>query len=246
MAVVAVIRISDLAERSGFAPPTLRYYETLGLLRPERDGNGYRRYRRDDVDRMRFVARAKQLGLRLEDISELIALRGDGHCPPVRDRLAALVEAKLAETWHSIAELAAFEAKLAQLARGLDAGPAPQACGEGCGCPDHPLPLESVPVACTLGAEEAGDRVAEWRAVVSAATDSTPTPHGWRLRFPGDTELAARVSALAVAEHACRPFFGFRLDLHPDALDLHVSVPSEARPLATEMFRAGDQLTAVE
>jgi DNA-binding transcriptional MerR regulator len=134
------MRISDLAERTGFPPSTLRYYESVGLLRPERDGNGYRRYQPADLDRMRFVARAKRLGLHLEEISELVALRGDGDCPLVRDRLAALVEAKLAETRRSIAELAAFEDELAQLADGLGAVPAPATCGDGCGCPDQPLP----------------------------------------------------------------------------------------------------------
>jgi MerR family transcriptional regulator, copper efflux regulator len=198
----------------------------------------------EDVDRMRFVARAKQLGLRPEEISELIALRGDGNCPPVRTRLGALVETKLAETRQLIGELAAFEAELAGLSRGLDAGPAPAACGQGCGCPDHPLPSESVPVACTLEATQAGDRLAQWRAVVSAASVSTPASDGWRLRFPLDSELAARVSALVVAEQACCPFLGFRLGLHPDAVDLHVTVPAEARPLAAELFTADDRSTA--
>ena len=245
MAVVSVLRISELAERSGFAPATLRYYEQLGLLRPERDGNGYRRYQQADVDRMRFVARAKQLGLTLEEISELVELRGEGDCPPVRDRLAALVAAKLAETRHSITELAAFEAELAQLARGLASGPAPACCGEGCGCPDHPLPLESAAVACSLDSRQAEDRLAQWHAVASAATASTQTAEGWRLRFPADPELAGTVAGLAVAEQACCPSIGFRLELRPGALELHVSVPDEARRLAAELFGTGTALTPV-
>lgn len=242
---MTVLRISDLAERSGFAPATLRYYETVGLLRPQRDGNGYRRYRQEDVERMRFVARAKQLGLRLDEIGELIRLRGDGECPPVRDRMAALVAVKLAETRHSIGELSEFEAELSRLARGLEAGPAPASCGEGCGCPDHPLPVESPPVACTLGAGEASGRVRQWRQVVAVATDSTATAQGWLLRLPPDPGLAARVSALAVAEQACCPFFGFRLELRPGALELHVSVPGAARPLAAELFAAQDSFPVV-
>jgi hypothetical protein len=99
-------------------------------------------------------------------------------------------------------------------------------------------------VACTLEATQAADRLAQWRAVVPAASVSTPAPDGWRLRFPPDSELAAKVSALAVAEQACCPFFGFRLDLRPDAVDLQVNVPPEARPLATELFTAGDRLAA--
>jgi hypothetical protein len=162
----------------------------------------------------------------------------------IPDPIAA-VDRHWIKSRHSIAELTAFEAELARLARHLDAGPAPAACGEGCGCPDHPLPVAQPPTACTLPAGQVGARLADWRRLAAAATVSAPTPEGWRLRLPADGDLAGRVAALAVAEQCCCPFFGFRLEVSVDGLELHVSVPAEARPLAPHcsLRRRGDART---
>ncbi len=46
------MRIGQLSRRSRISVRSLRHYETQGLLSPERDGNGYRRYRDADVDRV--------------------------------------------------------------------------------------------------------------------------------------------------------------------------------------------------
>ena len=65
-------RIAEVADRTGFSTPTLRYYEEIGLLPPaERTPAGYRVYDDRAVARLRFVARAKQLGCSLEEIADL-------------------------------------------------------------------------------------------------------------------------------------------------------------------------------
>ena len=201
---MTAIRISDLAEQSRVPAATLRYYESLGLLRPDRAPNGYRRYRAEDLDRLRFVTRAKQLGLRLDEIAELLLVRGDGHCPPVRERYGALLAGRLAETRRSIAELAALESELTRLHDRLQASAPPARCGEGCGCPDHPLTVDpSPPLACTLPAERAATQAGEWREILAAATSCTETAGGWRLRFAADPPLVARLAGLAAAEQRC-------------------------------------------
>lgn len=97
------MKIGELAQRTGVAIDTVRYYERQGLLpQPERQPSGYRNYRNDDVTRLRFVRRAKALGFTLEEIRELLALSGRreddmGGLKAAAEHKLAVVEAKLAE-----------------------------------------------------------------------------------------------------------------------------------------------------
>jgi DNA-binding transcriptional MerR regulator len=68
--------IAEAARRAGVRAATLRYYERIGLVRPgARRPSGYRDYTADDVSVVRFIRRAQQLGLSLDDAKQLIALR---------------------------------------------------------------------------------------------------------------------------------------------------------------------------
>ena len=54
-----VITIGDAARRSGVSAKTIRYYESIGLIRPaSRHGNNYRTYCDQDVEFLRFIQRA--------------------------------------------------------------------------------------------------------------------------------------------------------------------------------------------
>lgn len=234
---MAALRISELARRTGFPPATLRYYESVGLLDPQRDPNGYRRYGEVDVERLRFVARAKQLGLHLDEIVELLGLRGDGACPPVRGRLAELVVDKLAEARRSITELGAFEVELARLVDQLTVSSPPAACGDECGCPDHPITLDPAPPpACGLDEDAHAERRAEWRAIVEDATTHESTARGWHLTFPSDPGLAARIAGLAAAERHCCEFLAFTVEVADGYLLLEVRVDAGGETLAAELF----------
>ena len=108
------MQIGELASRVGLNPKTIRYYEAIGLLPPAaRTESGYRRYDEHDAHRLAFIQRAKVLGLRLEDIRDLLALSagGDQPCPHV----LALIDAKIADVERRIAELQAFRSELTQL-----------------------------------------------------------------------------------------------------------------------------------
>ena len=99
-------RIAEVARRSGFSAATLRYYEDIGLLpEPGRSPSGYRQYDDHAVERLAFIARAKQLGCTLEEIAELSMAWDGRECGPVQDRLGALVAAKQADVRARIAEL---------------------------------------------------------------------------------------------------------------------------------------------
>lgn len=68
--------ITEAATHAGVRPATLRYYERIGLLRPSaRRQSGYRDYTEDDVRVVRFIRRAQELGLSLDDAKQLLALR---------------------------------------------------------------------------------------------------------------------------------------------------------------------------
>ena len=70
--------IGDLARTSCVKVPTIRYYETIGLLPcPQRTGGGQRRYDKHDVQRVAFIRHARELGFNLDAIRALLALHDD-------------------------------------------------------------------------------------------------------------------------------------------------------------------------
>jgi MerR family copper efflux transcriptional regulator len=72
------ITIGRLAKQAGVNIDTIRYYERHGLLpEPARRASGYREYTATDLDRLRFVRRAKELGFTLSEISELLSLTAE-------------------------------------------------------------------------------------------------------------------------------------------------------------------------
>lgn len=73
-----VMTIGDAARLSGVPAKTIRYYESIGLIRPaSRHGNNYRAYYDQDVEFLRFIQRARGLGFSLKEIDELIVLYRD-------------------------------------------------------------------------------------------------------------------------------------------------------------------------
>src|SRR5262249_62350790 len=67
------LRVSELAERAGVAPSTVRFYERAGLLSPpRRAANGYRVFDESALDELAFIGRAKGVGMSLEDIGRLL------------------------------------------------------------------------------------------------------------------------------------------------------------------------------
>ena len=253
-------RISQLAERTGVPATTLRFYETAGLLPAERTATGYRVYGEEAVERLGFITAAKRLGLPLEEIADLLVVWENGACADVRDDLRPRLTARIGEAERHAAELAAFTATLNRALDHLDALPD---CAERCG--PHCLMDETddvdkadetdeievtdievidtvgeteawrgAPVACSLaslGDREA--RAAQWTAVLDGVP-RTRIADGVRLTLPADR--AAELAALAAAEQACCPFFGFRLDFDGPRLLLEVRAPAEGAAMLSGLF----------
>ncbi|ALP54722.1 MerR family transcriptional regulator [Candidatus Tenderia electrophaga] len=107
------MKVGELARRSGVTAETVRHYTDKGLLRPERDSaNGYQLYPEQDIGRVRFIRRAKQLGFTLSEIGRLLgyAERGTSPCPEVRD----LVQARIVENRRRLQALTALQLRLEQ------------------------------------------------------------------------------------------------------------------------------------
>lgn len=109
-----MLQIRELAEKSGVSAKTIRYYEEIGVLPPaERLPNGYRIYHESDLERLRLVSGARQLGLSLDDVREVLALRdrGEAPCHVLLDMMAQ----KADEIHQRIEELKLLELDLRQL-----------------------------------------------------------------------------------------------------------------------------------
>lgn len=121
------MNISDVAERAGLPPKTIRYYEDIGLVRPLRADNGYRQFRESDLHKLAFLGRARSLGFSLDDCRRLLELYED-HGRASAD-VKALAEHHLTEIDRKIEELSAMRRTLSHL---VD-------CCAGDGRPDCPI-----------------------------------------------------------------------------------------------------------
>lgn len=106
------MNIGEASRASGVSGRMIRYYERHGLLpEAERSDAGYRIYSEADVHRLRFVRRARDLGFRMAEISELLGLWND------RSRQSADVR-RLAQA--HIGELRERMEQLRQMVRTLE------------------------------------------------------------------------------------------------------------------------------
>ena len=104
--------IGEVAKRTGFPPPTIRYYEEVGLLKkPSRAESGYRSYSSKTVDELLFVKKAQALGFSLDEIAEILKLSRAGQKPC--ERVLAMSHRHLETIEIRIRELQKFRGYLA-------------------------------------------------------------------------------------------------------------------------------------
>lgn len=109
-----MLTIGDLSKTTGVKIPTIRYYEQAGLLpRPDRTEGNQRRYAAGERDRLSFIKHARELGLTIEAIRELIELsqHPDKPCAEA-DRIAA---EQLATVREKIERLRKLEVELERI-----------------------------------------------------------------------------------------------------------------------------------
>lgn len=107
------MNIGTASDLSHLPVKTIRYYEEIGLVTPERRGNGYRDFSDGDVQRLRFVQRARSLGFSIEECRDLLSLYQDGNRASAD--VKALTEAKIEEVDRKIGELQSLKRVLKTL-----------------------------------------------------------------------------------------------------------------------------------
>jgi DNA-binding transcriptional MerR regulator len=239
---MADYRISELAERTGFAASTLRYYEQVGLLPVERATNGYRTYTDTQLVRLQFIGRAKRLGLSLDDIRDLVRIWDEGSCAGVKARLGELIATRSGDIATRITELTAFDVELGH-ARVALSGPTPAgACDDSCGCTrlaDQPAVLPPT-IGCMLSTDERTARGDEWAALLRQATSRVALDDGVDITFQATADLTGRIAELAAREQQCCSFFEFTLDIAVGGrVTLRVRAPQEAQPMLIGLFGSG-------
>lgn len=107
------MNIGEAAERSGLPAKTIRYYEDISLVAPDRADNGYRDYSASDVHRLRFLHRARNLGFSIDECRLLLSLYSDRN--RASSDVKAMAEQKLAEIDAKIRELQSLKSALQPL-----------------------------------------------------------------------------------------------------------------------------------
>jgi len=108
------LTVSGLAHRVGVRPDTIRYYERIGLLpAAARTSGDHRRWPEAIVDRLRFIQGCQRLGLSLDEIRDLLAVRDTGACPC--EPAAPLLARHIADIDAEMTHLAALRTELANM-----------------------------------------------------------------------------------------------------------------------------------
>ena len=131
--------VGELAHRFELPTHVLRHWESMGLLAPERDSAGRRRYREDDAYRIAVIVSSKAAGMSLDQIRSLLDAGADDRRQILTDHLADLA-ARMAEMErsrhltehalecraHDVANCPNFRAHVADLVAGTRRGLHPE------------------------------------------------------------------------------------------------------------------------
>lgn len=118
---MAGLSIGKLAEVASTKVQTIRYYETIGLLRPfARSAGGHRIYGPEDARRLKFIRHARELGFGIEEIRELLRLseRPDLSCAEVD----AIARSHLEQVEKRIRQLQSLRTELKSMILECDRG----------------------------------------------------------------------------------------------------------------------------
>ena len=132
------LTIGRLAKQVSIGIETIRFYERQGLIEPPpRTDSNYRVYPEEEVNRLRFIKRAKNLGFTLSEIKELLFIRHDPHATKADIKNRTLN--KIEDVKQKISDLTRIKMSLEHLASSCD--------GHG--------PLEECPILEALDSDNA-------------------------------------------------------------------------------------------
>lgn len=119
--MTVALAIGELGRRTGTKVETVRYYEKIGLLAPPRRTRGnYRAYSENDLARLSFVRRTRDLGFSIDQVRTLLSLADDES----RDcaTIDGIASAHLEEIDRKLADLAALRREIAALVVSCEGG----------------------------------------------------------------------------------------------------------------------------
>jgi len=88
-------KTNELALLSGVSARTIRYYDKIGLLKPEKtDTNGYRLYGKNQVDKLQQILFYRELGIQLEGINAILSSPDFDKTRALEQHLSALQNKK--------------------------------------------------------------------------------------------------------------------------------------------------------
>ena len=109
------LTIGEAAKHSGLSAKMIRHYEQAGLLQqPPRTAAGYRLYNTEQLNQLRFIHQARQLGFSLVDIQSLLQLWQNPHRES--RSVKQLAQQQLVTIGNKIAELQQMQQVLTELA----------------------------------------------------------------------------------------------------------------------------------
>ncbi|NEX91571.1 Cu(I)-responsive transcriptional regulator [Caulobacter sp. 17J65-9] len=110
------MNIGQASKASGVSTKMIRYYESIGLVRPaDRTDSNYRSFGPREVNELRFIRRARNLGFSVEEIGKLLSLWRDRERPS--REVKAIAQSHVADLDARIAEMQAMADTLRELAR---------------------------------------------------------------------------------------------------------------------------------
>ena len=102
-----MLTIGKLAKHCDMNVETVRYYQRIGLLRIPKSTTAYRYYNEQDIETLSFIQKAKDAGLQLSEIQELLTLELDDHV-----QVRQVIEQRLEKIDQRIRELQSLKLRL--------------------------------------------------------------------------------------------------------------------------------------
>ena len=110
-----LMKIGELARKTGKTSRALHLYEDMGLLLPQRSAGGFRLYGADELARVYWISKLQDMGFKLRQIQGLLdAVRASRSAPGAMDGVRELFQGKLEETRSQVRRFQQLERDLAE------------------------------------------------------------------------------------------------------------------------------------
>lgn len=124
--------IHDLSKQLDITTKTIRYYEKVGILKPERNtSNNYRVYTEKDIKKLDFIKRARAMNFSVDEIKQIINIKEEGYYPC--NKVLSLLKQKISDLDKSIQEMIDFRNHLIEQVDNFESNLELGKNGEVCG-----------------------------------------------------------------------------------------------------------------